>query len=107
MREAGLQVYEDWLEISSAAWLPPIRNAGTVACGSHIDTVRNAGPYDGAVGNRHWCAAAGALKGRELPCHLEIVAFSDEEGVRFHSTYLGAATTAGKLSEAELAVKDG
>lgn len=108
MREAGLEVYEDRagnvvgrLDCGDSA-------AGTVACGSHLDTVRNAGPYDGAMGVVAAVLAAGTLaaRGSRLPYHLEVVGFSDEEGVRFQSTYLGSRFYTGKLSGPELSVRD-
>lgn len=106
MQDAGLEVYEDLAGNLIGRLASANPNAKTVACGSHIDTVRNAGQYDGAVGIVTAVLAAGALKGRELPYHLEVVAFSDEEGVRFQSTYLGSKYYAGKLSGAELSVRD-
>lgn len=108
MRSAGLRVFEDAcgnligrLDCGDPA-------AGTVACGSHLDTVRNAGRYDGALGvvAALQAAAAVAHSGRRLPFHLEVVGFSDEEGVRFQSTYLGSRFYAGTLGEADRAVRD-
>ncbi|CAN5815486.1 allantoate amidohydrolase [soil metagenome] len=106
LQEAGLEVYEDLAGNLIGRLASSNPTARTLACGSHIDTVRNAGQYDGAVGIVTAALAAGALKGQELPYHLEVVAFSDEEGVRFQSTYLGSKYYAGKLTGAELAVKD-
>lgn len=60
--------------------------------GSHLDTVRNAGIYDGALGV---VLAIEALEGLELPYSVELIAFCDEEGERFHSTYLGSNAVAG------------
>lgn len=109
MHEAGLQVFEDQAG-NLIGRLPCARaDAGTLVCGSHIDTVRNAGKYDGAMG-----VVAGLLAAREvnrqglaLPYHLEIVAFSDEEGVRFQSTYLGSKFYTGRLTANELKTRDG
>lgn len=108
MRVAGLEVYEDHagnligrLDCGNPA-------AGIVICGSHLDTVRNAGKFDGPLG-----VVAGILavaetrrRGMPLPYHLEIVGFSDEEGVRFQTTYLGSRHYTGKLGSVELAAKD-
>ena len=108
MIEAGLRVFEDQagnvigrLDCGDPA-------AGTVACGSHLDTVRYAGRYDGAMGvvAALLAVAAVAKSGRRLPFHLEVVGFSDEEGVRFQSTYLGSRFYAGILGAAERAVRD-
>ncbi len=109
MTEIGLRVHEDQAGNLIGRLDCGNPEAGTLVCGSHIDTVRNAGKYDGAMG-----VVAGLLAAREvvqsgqtLPYHLEVVAFSDEEGVRFQSTYLGSKFYAGRLTETELAARDG
>lgn len=108
MSGIGLDVHEDQagnligrLDCGDAA-------AGTVACGSHLDTVRNAGSFDGAMGvvTALLAVAAVAKSGKRLPFHLEVVGFSDEEGVRFQSTYLGSRFYAGTLGEVERASRD-
>lgn len=76
--------------------------------GSHIDTVIDGGKYDGALGV---IAALGALEqlraeGVVLPFPVHVLGFSDEEGVRFQSTYLGSAGVIGALDARMLAVKD-
>lgn len=108
MHESGLLVFEDQAGNLIGHWNCGNPDAGTLVCGSHLDTVRNAGKYDGAMG-----IITGLLAAREvirfgalLPHHLEIVAFSDEEGVRFQSTYLGSRYYTGQLSPAELAQCD-
>ena len=68
---------------------------GTFVLGSHIDTVRDAGRYDGPLGVLLAIEAADAA--RELPFALEVVAFADEEGGRFPLTYLGSRGWAGDL----------
>lgn len=92
---AGLRVFED--RAGNLIGRKDCENpaAPTVACGSHLDTVRNAGRYDGALGVVLGVHAAEELKEVSLPYHLEIVGFSDEEGVRFGSTYLGSRFYAG------------
>lgn len=108
MTGAGLQVYEDQAGnlIGRLDCRDP--SAGTVACGSHLDTVRNAGQYDGAMGVVAALLAVGeiARAGKRLPYHLEVVGFSDEEGVRFQSTYLGSRFYTGRLAGSDLAVRD-
>lgn len=108
MKEAGLEVYEDQAGNLIGRLDNGDPGAGTVACGSHLDTVRNAGKYDGALGVVAALLAVGTLADRKvrLPYHLEVVGFSDEEGVRFQSTYLGSRFYTGRLSEAERAVRD-
>src|SRR5271170_2368648 len=72
--------------------------------GSHYDTVINAGKYDGRLGVLLPIAVAGALRraGVQLPYALEIIAFADEEGVRFKSTFLGSRALAGRFDSQAL-----
>lgn len=109
MTEIGLLVHEDQAGNLIGRLDCGNPEAGTLVCGSHLDTVRNAGKYDGAMG-----VVAGLLAAREiirsgqpLSYHLEIVAFSDEEGVRFQSTYLGSKFYVNRLTKTELAARDG
>lgn len=106
MQEGGLQVFED-----QAGNLLGRRDCGdpaakTLVCGSHLDTVRNAGRFDGALGVIAGILAAARAAEKPLPYHLEVAAFSDEEGVRFQTTYLGSRFYIGKLGEAALAATD-
>ena len=79
------------------------RYQGTGACkqalltGSHYDTVRNAGKYDGRLGIYVPLACVQQLKaaGQRLPFDLEIVAFAEEEGQRYKATFLGSGALAG------------
>jgi allantoate deiminase len=75
--------------------------------GSHIDSVRDAGRYDGVLGVMIAIAALERL-GREqrLPFPVEIVAFPDEEGLRFQTTYLGSAALAGGFDPSWLDLTD-
>ncbi|HXI73376.1 MAG TPA: allantoate amidohydrolase [Verrucomicrobiae bacterium] len=105
MREAGLQVRED-AAFNLIGGLPGTgRGAKTLLLGSHLDTVRNAGKYDGPLGVLVAIAAVQLLRERnvKLPFHLEVVGFSDEEGVRYQTTYLGSRALAGTLTAADLA----
>jgi len=79
--------------------------AKTFLLGSHLDTVRDAGKYDGPLGVLAAVAAVQLLRERKvaLPFHLEIAGFSDEEGVRYQTAYLGSRALAGKLTAADLA----
>lgn len=71
--------------------------ARTLLTGSHYDTVSNGGRYDGRLGILLPISVAMRLRrqGRELPFHLEIIAFAEEEGLRFQSTFLGSSAVAG------------
>lgn len=84
------------------------RDAPAIVIGSHIDTVRNAGRFDGTLGA---FAALGvieelALRGLRLPCAVELVAFGDEEGVRFPTTLGGSRALAGTFDTAALSAAD-
>lgn len=70
-----------------------------VMTGSHYDTVINAGKYDGRLGIVLPIAVAAKLRraGVHLPYPLEIIAFAEEEGVRFKSTFLGSRAVAGRF----------
>jgi allantoate deiminase len=74
--------------------------------GSHIDTVRRAGRYDGCLGVVLGIALAARLRNAPLPYTLEIRAFGDEEGVRFPVTLTGAKAAAGAFDPAWLDVQD-
>jgi hydantoinase/carbamoylase family amidase len=67
--------------------------------GSHYDTVRNAGQYDGMLGVVSAISCIKALNeaGERLPFAIEVIGFADEEGVRFQSTLLGSRGVAGTL----------
>ena len=76
--------------------------------GSHYDTVRDAGKWDGPLGliTAISCVADLNRRGRRLPFAIEVVGFADEEGVRFASTLLGSRAIAGSFDEAALGSKD-
>jgi allantoate deiminase len=76
--------------------------------GSHYDTVRDAGKWDGPLGliTAISCVADLRRRGRRLPFAIEVTGFADEEGVRFASTLLGSRAVAGTFVESALGVKD-
>lgn len=78
--------------------------AKTFVLASHIDTVVNAGKYDGPLGVLMGLNLVESLIQQEiaLPFNLELIAFSDEEGVRFHTTYLGSKVVTGAFEPALL-----
>lgn len=67
--------------------------------GSHLDTVPNAGAYDGALGVVLAIALLEALQGRKLPFAIEVVGFSEEEGVRFGAPFIGSRALVGRLDD--------
>src|ERR1700751_4785149 len=76
----------------------------TLLMGSHLDTVRDAGRYDGMLGVLVAIACVERLRaeGRSLPYAVEVLAFADEEGVRFGTGYLGSSVFAGRFDIADL-----
>src|SRR6476646_2366512 len=103
MQEAGLAVRRDAVGnvIGRTGGGP-----GTFVLGSHVDSVRDAGRYDGPLGVLLAIEAADSVKG-ELPFSLEVVAFADEEGGRFPLTYLGSRGWAGGLTAQDRALTNG
>ncbi|MEN3283017.1 MAG: allantoate deiminase, partial [Solirubrobacteraceae bacterium] len=102
MHEAGMATRRD--AIGNVIGRLEGAGAGTFVLGSHLDTVVDAGRYDGPLGVLVAIACAQRLRdeGREPPLALEVVAFADEEGVRYGTAYLGSATLAGTLDRALL-----
>src|SRR5205085_11869295 len=67
--------------------------------GSHLDTVRDAGKYDGMLGviTAIECVACLSARNQRLPFAVEVIGFADEEGVRFNATLLGSSAVAGRF----------
>jgi allantoate deiminase len=117
LRQAG-EMLRGWME---AAGLATRRDAignlvgrlgdgegRTLLVGSHLDTVPDAGRYDGMLGV---LVAIGCLErlrdeGRSLPYAVEVLAFADEEGVRYGTGYLGSSVVAGRFDPADLERRD-
>ncbi len=83
-------------------------SAAPLLLGSHYDTVIDAGKYDGALGIITALAALETLiqEGITLPFPVHLLGFSDEEGIRFQTTYLGSRSITAPLDAETLAVKD-
>ncbi len=97
MLEAGLDTRIDSIGNVRGKLESPTPDAKTLVIASHIDTVVNAGKFDGPLGVliglnllEHFVAQAIAI-----PFNIELIAFSDEEGLRFHTTYLGSKVVTG------------
>lgn len=106
MREAGMTVSEDALGTVRGHWRPDLKKR--LLIGSHIDTVIDAGKYDGPLG-----VVAGILTVRELakrnidlPFGIDVLAFGDEEGSRFRTTLAGSSACAGVFDRSSLAFPD-
>ncbi|KAM0874564.1 hypothetical protein ACQ4PT_037348 [Festuca glaucescens] len=110
MKDAGLTTWIDQMGNIHGRYEPSNSTDKALLIGSHMDTVIDAGMYDGALGI---ICAISALKVLKLTGKLErltrpveVIAFSDEEGVRFQTTFLGSAAVAGTLPESILQVSD-
>jgi allantoate deiminase len=82
--------------------------AGTLLLGSHLDTVRDAGAFDGPLGVLAAVACVERLQaeGAALPFAIEVLGFSDEEGLRYGTAYLGSRAVAGTFDPALLDLVD-
>ena len=74
--------------------------------GSHLDTIPNAGAYDGVLGVLLAIALLESLQKRKLPFAIEVIGFSDEEGVRFGKPFIGSRALVGRLDEQLLNCRD-
>jgi len=103
MEAAGLAVSED------AAGNLVGRRAGAeraLVLGSHLDTVIDAGRYDGPLGVLAAIALVERLGDTQLPFAVEVVGFADEEGVRYPTAFLGSSAMAGRFAPAWLDLTD-
>lgn len=103
MEEAGLATRID--NIGNVRGRLNTGHEKTLVIASHIDTVINAGPFDGPLGVLMGIDIVTQLK-HSVPFNIEVIAFSDEEGVRFHTTYLGSKVVAGAFDKSLLDKKD-
>jgi allantoate deiminase len=108
MKEAGLAVREDAVGNLIGRLEGADRKSKTLLLGSHLDTVRDGGRFDGPLGVLLPIVALAELKRRgvTLPFSVEVLGFSEEEGVRFASAYLGSEGYTGRLKAGTLALRD-
>jgi len=108
MREAGMQARVDAIGNVVGSYESDASGRPSLVLGSHLDTVRDAGRYDGMLGvvTAIECVAALAEKRKRLPFAIEVVGFGDEEGVRFGTTMLGSRALAGTLDASTLEARD-
>jgi allantoate deiminase len=81
-------------------------NGPRLLIGSHLDTVPNAGAYDGNLGVVLAVALLEELQGRRFPFAIEVLGFSEEEGVRFGAPFIGSRALVGRLDPQLLRVCD-
>jgi allantoate deiminase len=108
MRQAGMTVEMDAVGNVVGRYAGAREGTRRLIIGSHIDTVRNAGRYDGNLGVVLAIQAIGELSKRKErpPFDVEVIAFGDEEGVRFPVTLTGSHAVAGTLHSASLEARD-
>ena len=108
MREAGMSAHLDAIGNVCGRYEGERLGLPCLMLGSHYDTVRDAGRWDGPLGvlTAISCVADLNKRGRRFPFAIEVVGFADEEGVRFASTLLGSRAVAGTFNERVLASKD-
>jgi allantoate deiminase len=82
------------------------QNGPRLLIGSHLDTVPNAGAFDGILGVILGVAVVEQLQGSKLPFAIEVIGFSDEEGVQFGEPFIGSLALVGKLDERLLSCTD-
>ena len=100
MEAMGMKVHVDAAGNLRGLWQPRAASGKRLVMGSHIDTVPNAGAFDGVLGvvlALEWVALAREL---ELPLAIEVIAFSEEEGVRFGFPFIGSRAVAGRFDPA-------
>jgi allantoate deiminase len=108
MKEAGLQTVIDNIGNIRGKLLSVNATAKTFVIASHIDTIINAGKFDGPLGVLMGLDLIEELiqSKTKLPFHIELIGFCDEEGCRFHTTYLGSKALAGSFDHSILDAKD-
>ena len=108
MREAGMTARLDPAGTVVGRYEGAAPGAPALLLGSHIDTVRNAGKYDGNLGVLAAVTAVAELnrRGERLPFAIEVLGFGDEEGVRFPVTLTGSRAVAGRFDPAALDTRD-
>jgi allantoate deiminase len=114
MRAAGMHVYVDAAGNLRGVLPAAESRAPRLLIGSHLDTVVNAGPFDGILGVVLGIAVVESLveecratsPARQLPFEIEVIGFSEEEGVRFSKPFLGSLALIGELDAVTLARTD-
>ncbi|WOH49170.1 allantoate amidohydrolase [Bradyrhizobium sp. sBnM-33] len=108
MRDAGMEAHLDAIGNVCGRYEGDRPGLPCLMLGSHYDTVRDAGKWDGPLGviTAVACVADLNRRGVRLPFAIEIVGFADEEGVRFASTLLGSRAVAGTFDASVLDARD-
>ncbi len=107
MRALGMAVRVDAAGNVRGLYAGAEPDAPVLLMGSHIDTVPDAGAYDGVLGVAVGLALVRSLAGRRMCFAIEVIAFSEEEGVRFRRPFLGSRGLLGQLTADDFSLRDG
>ena len=106
MQQAGMEVHTDPAGNLRGVYSCSQLSAPRLFIGSHLDTVPRAGAFDGILGVVLAVALMESLRGRRLPFHVEVIGFSEEEGVRFGVPFIGSRALIGDVDADLLALCD-
>jgi allantoate deiminase len=102
MEASGMTVHVDAVGNLRGVYPADRAESPRFIIGSHLDTVRDAGAFDGVLGVILGIALVQRLAARRLPFEIEVIGFSEEEGVRFGIPFIGSRALAGTLAAAVL-----
>lgn len=106
MEALGMTVRVDAAGNLRGLWRPANTKTKRLLIGSHIDTVPDAGAFDGVLGVVIALEYVAQAKAAQMPLAIEVIAFSEEEGVRFGVPFIGSRAVAGRLDTSLLDRKD-
>lgn len=106
MEGLGMTVRVDAAGNLRGLWQPPEASNKRLAIGSHIDTIPDAGAFDGVLGVAIALELVEIARDLKLPLAIEVIAFSEEEGVRFGVPFIGSRAVAGRFDPALLNCED-
>jgi allantoate deiminase len=106
MQAVGMRVRVDAAGNLRGLWQPPAADPKRLLIGSHLDTVPNAGPFDGVLGVALAIECVGIAQELNLPLAIEVIGFSEEEGVRYGAPFLGSRALAGRFDPHLLTLTD-
>lgn len=99
MQQAGMEVHTDPVGNLRGVYPSDQPSGSRLFIGSHLDTVPRAGAFDGILGVVLGVALVESLRGRRLPFHIEVIGFSEEEGVRFGVPFIGSRAFIGDIDD--------
>jgi allantoate deiminase len=106
MQSLGMSTHVDASGNLRGLWQPPRAGKKRLLIGSHIDTVPGAGAFDGILGVTLALELVEIARDSALPIPIEVIAFSEEEGVRYGVPFIGSRAVAGRFDPALLALED-